>query len=92
LRSCAACGTDLPDSRIIATLRQDGYRIWALIHECGNGPLENIALGTAPVPRTPLQTMIHHVCHGLLMRYPLWSIFRFAWTNRNTFDESPFTS
>lgn len=42
-------------------------------------------LGIAPTPQTTWQTVRYHVLHGLIMRYPLLSVLRFAWRNRNSF-------
>jgi hypothetical protein len=42
-------------------------------------------LGIAPRPKTVWQTLIYHICNGLLMRYPLWDILVWSWQNRYSF-------
>ena len=44
-------------------------------------------MGIAPTPKTTWQTIRYHVLHGLIMRYPILSILRFAWQNRHSFEE-----
>lgn len=43
-----------------------------------------ILLGICPAPLgyCPWRTFRHHVLHGLLMGYPLWSVLRWSWRNR----------
>jgi hypothetical protein len=48
----------------------------------------HIDLGVAPMPTTVRQTLVYHVCHGLLMRYPILDVLRFSWRNRRSFVES----
>jgi hypothetical protein len=46
-----------------------------------------LSLGVAPVPRNARETFIYHVCHGLIMRYPLIDILVWSWRNRNSFKD-----
>lgn len=46
-----------------------------------------ISLGIAPRPQTRLQAIIYHVCHGLIMRYPLLDILVWSWRNRDSFED-----
>jgi len=48
----------------------------------------HIDLGVAPMPTTVRQALVYHVCHGLLMRYPILDVLRFSWSNRRLFVES----
>ena len=44
-----------------------------------------VHLGIAPAPTTTWQTFVYHVCHGLIMHYPLWSVLTWSWRNRRSF-------
>lgn len=70
--------------------RASGQRVWVLAHDCGTGPLTTVPLGECGRPEGHASTFWHHVWHGFLMRYPVGSVLRFAWRNRNTFDPTPF--
>lgn len=67
-----------PVAKII--MRRDGY--YFKLPEFNS---EWIHLGIAPVPRNVRQTFIYHLCNGLLMQYPLWSVIRYAWRERHSF-------
>lgn len=86
---CAACGDSIPVDGVIVRRRRNGFRVWTITHECGLGPLTEEPLGFCPRPVGQCQTVLHHVWHGLLMRYPIRSVVCFAWRNRTTFDPSP---
>jgi hypothetical protein len=45
-----------------------------------------IFLGIAPKPRNHTEAFIHHICHGLMMRYPLKDVLVWSWQNRDSFD------
>jgi hypothetical protein len=47
---------------------------------------QTVFLGTAPKPRNQFEAFIHHVCHGLMMRYPLKDVLVWSWQNRDSFD------
>lgn len=44
-----------------------------------------IHLGVAPAPTTVWQTLVYHICHGLIMHYSLWSVLAWSWRNRRSF-------
>lgn len=46
-----------------------------------------IFLGTAPVPRNAWETFVYHVCHGMIMRYPLRDVLIWSWKNRHSFKD-----
>lgn len=35
-------------------------------------------LGHAPWPRNRAEWLVHDICHGLIMRYPLWKVVGFS--------------
>ena len=37
-----------------------------------------ISIGLVPRPRTRLGWVLHHLAHGLAMRYPVWKVLGFA--------------
>jgi hypothetical protein len=44
-------------------------------------------LGIAPLPETTWQTFVYHICHGLIMHYPLISCIAYAWKYRDSFNK-----
>lgn len=66
---------DWPNPRI--ECREDGT-VWQEITESPGW----IHVGWAPRPNSRLQWFVHHVCHGLLMRYPLRDVVTWAWRRR----------
>jgi hypothetical protein len=70
----------------IIRLRQNGSRVWAIAHECGDGPWKTIRLGECPLPSSHLDAFLYHWHHGRLMRYPLVATLSFAWRQRRNFD------
>lgn len=44
-----------------------------------------VQLGIAPAPKTLRQNLIYHICHGILMHYPLRDVLAFAWRNRYSY-------
>lgn len=44
-------------------------------------------LGIAPRPKTVWQTLIYHICNGLIMQYPLWDVLLWSWQNRHSFQD-----
>lgn len=44
---------------------------------------EYVNIGPVPLPRPGLPTFIHHLCVGILRRYPLGYTVRKAWAFRN---------
>lgn len=47
--------------------------------------MDVVQLGIAPAPKTLWRNLIYHVCHGLIMQYPLRDVIAFAWRNRYSF-------
>jgi hypothetical protein len=48
-----------------------------------------LELGQAPRPRNSWEGFLYHICHGLIMRYPLWKVLAWSWLNRKSFQEAP---
>lgn len=49
-------------------------------------PSDNwIQLGIAPRPRNEWQNFTHHICHGIIMQYPLLDVIVWSWKNRRSF-------
>lgn len=41
-----------------------------------------VHLGFCPTPTGARQTFIHHMCHGIMMGYPLFDVLAYAWRHR----------
>jgi len=84
---CASCEGEMPtEGPLIFRWREGGIRVWGIVHECGTGPWATLNLGTCPKPTNRVQTFVYHLCHGLIMRYGVWSVLWFSWRNRANFD------
>lgn len=55
---------------------------WYKLPERDSGWLH---LGVCPRPRTTWEVFTYHLCHGLLMRYPLREVLVFSWRQRHAF-------
>lgn len=71
---------EIPDAEI----REYDGRLWQALPDAQS---DVITLGVAPAPKTVWQTLVYHVCHGLLMRYPLHEVLVWSWRNRRSFVE-----
>jgi hypothetical protein len=47
-----------------------------------------LLMGIAPRPKTVWQTLVYHICHGLIMQYPLRDVLIWSWKNRRSFIEN----
>jgi hypothetical protein len=47
-----------------------------------------LELGYAPRPRNSWEGLLYHICHGLIMRYPLWKVLAWSWIHRKSFQEA----
>jgi hypothetical protein len=89
--NCATCDAPVDvEGPVLVRQREGGQRVWVAVHDCGTGLPLTVPLGICPRPVTRLQAFRHHLHHGLLMRYRLWSVIRFAWKQRTSFEMTPF--
>lgn len=76
-------GQDAPELAFWDDMEQRWRPLPAAPHLAG----DVIALGIAPRPRNAREGFLYHLCHGLLMRYPLLDVLVFSWRNRASFSE-----
>lgn len=70
----------LPDE-----VREFDGRLWQVLPDDSQSDV--IHLGTAPKPTTVWRTFVYHVCHGLIMQYPLSDVLLWSWRNRTSFTD-----
>lgn len=66
-------------------IREYDGRLWRVLPDAQS---DTIDLGVAPMPKTVWQTLVYHICHGVIMRYPLIDVLVWSWRNRKSFTET----